>query len=186
MRIIYLTFISILMLGTVSCNPASKYQAEIAEIDSCLALVDSLEEEYKGIEFDSLRLMVKHVLDNEDSIKKYYMPDTISLEVGTKMSECKGVRKSLGNLDLQKESFDFEFPESRKQLENLKSDITNGVLSEEKVKQFVEEEKKAVNDLNLAFNNFYIMQEKQKSFYYSAVPFIDAFIVEIKNEIAQE
>lgn len=174
------------MLGTVSCNPSSKYEKEISQLDSCLLLLDSLEAEYNGIEFDSLTLMVKHVVANEDSIHKYYRPDTISLEVGTKMSECKGIRKSLSNTDLQRESFGFEFEQSRKQLNNLKTDITNGVLSEEKVKQYVDEEKEAINNLNLAFTKFYEMQEQQKAYYYAAVPYIDAFIVEIKNEAQEE
>lgn len=186
MKSLTIAFLIVLMLGTVSCDPAEKYKSQISEIDSCLVLLDSMEAQYSGIEFDSLKMMVHHVVANEDSIHKYYNPDTLSLDIGIKMNESKGVRKKLRDVEVQRSSFDKEFPATRKQLTNLKTDITNGVLSEEKVKQYVKEEKDAFNKLNLAFKKFYTMQEAQKAYYYSAVPVIDEFIEQIKNEAKQE
>ena len=186
MRIIYFSLLLMLILGTTSCDPASKYKSEIAQIDSCLTVLDSIEALYNGIEFDSLNMMVSHVIANEDSIHKYYHPDTLSMMIGIRMSESKGVRKKLQNVDVQKQSFDIEFPGTRKQLIDLKTDITNGVLSSDKVEQYVKSEVKAFNDLNIAFTKFYKMQIEQKLFYYSAVPIIDDFIEQIKNEPKEE
>ncbi|MCB9224425.1 MAG: hypothetical protein R2780_06165 [Crocinitomicaceae bacterium] len=186
MKLFFPALLALVLSLFSACSPSSKYKAEIAQIDSCLTMLDSLEEVFNGIEFDSLTLMVNHVKANEDSIHKYYYPDTLSREIGMRMTECKGIRKQLQNREVQKETFTNEFPATRKQLNNLKSDITNGVLSEEKVKQYVEVEVNAFNDLNLAFTNFYEMQELQKLFYYSAVPVIDALIEQIKNEPKEE
>lgn len=168
-----------------ACNPASKYKKEIAEIDSSLAVVDSIEQKYNGIEFDSLRMMVDHVLMNEDSIKEYYHPDTLSLYIGIRMNDSKGIRKSLRSIDSKKQNFAEEIATLRLQLKNLKTDIENGVLKEEKIKEYLAKEKEDLNILNLSFNDFYTIQEKQKRYYYSSVPVIDSFLVVLKNE-AQE
>jgi hypothetical protein len=186
MRFFFIAAFSVLVISISSCNPADKYEAEIAEIDSCLALLDSIEIKYNGIEFDSLKMMVEHVKANEDSIHKYYRPDTLSLEVGTKMNESKGVRKKLSDVDQRQRAFDIEIPATRKQLMTLKTDISNGVLSEDKIKQYLMEEKDAFNKLNIAFKNFYTMQKQQKSYYYAAVPYIDKLIEQLINEAQQE
>lgn len=182
MRFLVVIFISFLILTVASCNPSDKYKAEIAEIDSCLSVLDSVESLYNGINFDSLKLMVAHVLDNEDSIQLYYHPDTLSLDIGTRMNECKGIRKSLKNLDAKQDDFAIEISAIRTQLANLKVDIENGVLAEEKMKGYIEQEKMDLNVLNLSLTDFYNLQELQKRYYYYSVPFIDELIVQWKNE----
>lgn len=182
MRFLVIIFISFLMFAVGSCNPSEKYKTEIAEIDSCLNVLDSVEALYNGIEFDSLKLMVEHVLDNEDSIQVYYHPDTLSLEIGTRMNECKGIRKSLKNLDAKRDDFAAEIDAVRLQLTNLKTDIENGAFAEEKMKGYIDEEKMALNVLNLSLTDFYNLQQLQKRYYYYSVPFIDELIVQWKNE----
>jgi hypothetical protein len=143
-------------------------------------LLDSIEVKYSGIEFDSLRMMVDHVISNEDSIKKYYEPDTLSLDIGIRMSECKSIRKDLHNIEVQKTNFADEIARTRMQLDNLKTDLSNGVLSEEKANEYVELEKDGFNSLNNSFDMFYLMQESAKRYYYSSVPIIDDFIIQLR------
>lgn len=174
------------LLLMLSCNPASKFEAELSEIDSCLIVIDDAETQLNAIDFDSLQLMVDHVLANEEEIKIYYHPDTLSLEIGTRMNECKGVRKTLKNLDAKRNNFKNEIGALKVQFTNLKSDIEDGVLTAEKIKDFLATEKEDLNQLNLSLNGFYSVQELQKKYYYSAVPVIDALIVKLKNEATQE
>lgn len=176
----FLLGISFLSVMT-SCDPASKYAAEIEEIDSCLAVLDSVEEKYNGIEFDSLEYMVQKVIGNEDSIRKYYNPDTLSLQVGIRMNECKGIRKTLKGSDAKRISYKNEIDALRQQFENLKSDIENGVLQEDKIAQYIDDEKKALDVLNLTVTEFYKLQELEKRYFYQSVPFVDSLIVEWSN-----
>ena len=73
MKFIY-TFLSLgfLILGITSCNSAAKFKAELEEIDSCVVILDSIEIKYNGIEFDSLRIMVEHILNNEEMISQLH------------------------------------------------------------------------------------------------------------------
>ncbi|MBD3638256.1 MAG: hypothetical protein HUJ25_12965 [Crocinitomicaceae bacterium] len=186
MKLIVATVTVILMLSFIGCSPSKKYKTEIEEIDSSLAVLNEIEADLNGIEFDSLQMMVDHVLRNEDSLKKYYHPDTLSLEIGKRMNECKGIRKSLKNLDSKEMTYRNEVEALKTQFTNLKTDIENGVLGEEKIKEALAEEKEALRKLNLSFHDFYILQEREKKYYYSAVPVIDELLVQLKNEAQQE
>ena len=164
-----------------SCNPANQYSKEIAKIDSCLTIIDSIELKYNGIEFDSLAYMVEHVLDNEDKVKNYYTPDTVSMEIGMRMNECKGIRKTLKGVKSKESKYKLEMTELRSQLLNLKEDISNGVLKKEQIQDYLAQELHDLNMLNVSFTDFYEMQTLQKSYFYFASPVIDSLV----NEITQ-
>jgi hypothetical protein len=172
-------FISVLLLS--SCNPASKYSAEMEKIDSCLVILDSLQTDYDGIEFDSLKGMVEHVLSNEDTIKKYYSPDTISMEIGIRMNDCKGIRKTLIGVESKKVNYRAEIADLKEQFATLKEDITNGVLTKDQLNEYLARELFDVNILQVSFNDFNAMQKVQKVYYYSSVPFIDELIIKLKS-----
>ena len=74
---------------------------------------------------------------DEDSLKVYYDPDTLSMELGKRMIECKGIRKSMKNLDDKKGRYVNEIASLRKQLGNLKIDIEKGVIEDEKINGFI-------------------------------------------------
>ena len=177
----------VLMLTLLSsCDPADKYATEIEQIDSCLLVLDDIEERFNGIEFDSLAYMVTHVLNNEDSVKKYYTPDTLSMDIGIRMNDCKGIRKSMKGVKVKQEEFSMEISQLRLQFENLKEDIANGVLKDEQVKDYLVTETKDLEVLNLSFTAFYELQELQSQYYYASSPIIDEFIADLKNEANQE
>jgi hypothetical protein len=170
----------------VSCDPADQYSKEISKIDSCLTVIDDINEKYNGIEFDSLALMVDHVLRNEDTLKKYYNPDTLSMDIGVRMNDCKGIRKTLKGVRTKETDFRIEIEELTVQFENLKKDISEGVLTEEQVDDYLARELFDLNILEVSFSDFYENQLVQKRYYYESVPYIDELIVEIKNEIQEE
>jgi len=185
MKILVPIFIFI-SLSLTSCDPAAKYKTEIAEVDSCLVVLDSIEMKFNGIEFDSLQMMVDHVLMNEDTIEKYYHPDTVSMEIGIRMNDSKGIRKTLKNLEEKERVFREEIAALKIQLENLKADISNGVLAKEKIDEYIATEKTDLNVLNLSFNDFYSLQKSQCLYYYASVPIIDEFIIQLKSEIVED
>lgn len=174
--------IGILTFLFVSCDPASKYSAEIETIDSCLTVLSELEDKNGKIEYDSLTYMVDHIIENEAVIKELYMPDTISLSLGTKMNECKGVRKTLGAAENNQKLYQDEIDELKTQFINLKNDIENGVMKDEQIKEYLEVEKSDLEFLALSFDAFYTIQENQKVFFYHSCPEIDDLVARLKNE----
>lgn len=185
-RLFFFGLSIISIVSMTSCSPADKYEAELAEIDSCMTVLDSIELTVNGIDFDSLIYMVDKVKANEDSIAKYYKPDTLSLEVGIRMNECKGIRKSLKNLEFKEQEYMTEVEALRTQFTNLRTDIENGVLEEEKVKGYLEEEKAALNVLNLTVSDFYTLQELEKAYFYHSVPFVDDLIIQWRERAESE
>lgn len=176
----YLLFsLTTLILALTSCDPAKEFETELSTIDSCMQHLDSIEQIHKGINFDSLELMVTHIMENEDKIKNYYVSDTVDRELGELMNNCKGFRKSLKNAKGMGLTFIDEIFAIRKQLENLKTDILNGVFDKEQVKTYLAEEKDALNKLSLKFFDFNHMQQMQVQIYHQAVPKVDAYVAKL-------
>ncbi|MDA7804071.1 hypothetical protein N8987_05795 [Crocinitomix sp.] len=168
----------------VSCNPAEQYKSEIAQIDSCLNVLDSLTVLFDGIEFDSLELMVAHVENNEAQIKQLYQPDTLMESFGNLMNESKTVRKKLSVVGKDQLAIGDELDTLKHQFGALKMDILNGLFDDQQIVEYLTIEKAALSKVDAAFSNFYQMQKKEKSRYYYTVPELDAFIeiLKTKNE----
>ncbi|MFT4600998.1 MAG: hypothetical protein ACI857_001175 [Arenicella sp.] len=174
------------IFGLTSCDPAAQHEKEISKIDSCLNVISDVEEKYNGIEFDSLKFMVDHVSMNEDTMKKYYNPDTLSMDIGVRMNDSKGIRKKLKGVDVREGEFKTEIEELNIQFTNLREDISTGVLTDDQITEYLARELFDLNILEVSFMEFYETQLLQKIYYYSSVPIIDELIVELKNEAQQE
>lgn len=168
--------IAVLVIGFTSCDPAKQYQAEIEEIDSCITHIEDLEAKLDGIEFDSLIMMVDHVLKNEELIKQYYKPDTLDASFGMLMNECKGVRKNLKGIEGAEMKYGDELNAIKHQFMDLKTDIENGVLKEDKIKEYLEKEKKDLSIVSAKFLEFHDQTVLQSQIYYHDVPQVDAYI----------
>lgn len=174
------------VVGFVSCDPANTYKKEISSIDSCLTIVDSLQTVFDGIEFDSLALMYENTADNERVIKKYYIADTVNRSLASKLNEAKSVRKSFQSLPDDKKKMEDELLLATTQLANLKTDITNGVLNKDQIEQYLNQEKKALNELYLTIIGFDKMQRTQKARYYYCADDIQAFANQLIEENSVE
>lgn len=164
-----------------ACNPAEQYKTELATIDSCISVIEEMEVQHDGIEFDSLKLMVEHVIDNEKAIKDLYTPDTLDMEFGKLMNDAKTVRKKLGSVGKEQVAYSDELNAIKHQFLDLKEDILNGLYDDQQIKDYINVEKAALNKVSLGFSSFYSMQKEEKKRYYYATPKIDAFILELKK-----
>ncbi len=174
--------VALTTVATTACNPATKYKTEITEIDSCLTVVDSLQTMYDEIPFDSLDLMYSHVVNNEDVVRELYMVDTVNQDVARKLNDAKSVRKAFKAVSVEQSEFKTELQTSKMQLETLKKDIKEGVLTEEQIKQYLGQEKKALSSLELSLRGFYELQNREKSRYYKVVPAVDEFVDQLIAE----
>jgi len=175
----FIAFFSI-SLFLVSCDPAEQYKTELAEIDSYLNRIDSLENKFDGIEFDSLRLMVDNVNENEDLIKELYSPDTLDADFGRQMNDAKAIRKTLSDIDRYENTIGDELNAIKHQLMDLKADIAEGLFNDDQIREYIDIEKAALAKVDETFYEFYETQLEEKNRYYDVVPKIDAFIEELK------
>ncbi len=167
-------------LLVMSCDPAEQYKTELAEIDSYLSRIDSLENKFDGIEFDSLRLMVDNVNENEDLIKELYSPDTLDAAFGRQMNDAKAIRKTLADVDRYEGTIGDELNAVKHQLMDLKADILEGLYKDDQIREYLDIEKAALTKVDQTFYEFYETQAAEKKRYYLVVPKIDAFIEELK------
>lgn len=177
MKAIYFFAIVGLFMGTMtSCDPAKEFETELKVIDSCITEIDKIDVLYKGIEFDSLQFMVDHVNQNEKLMKTYYTADTVDMLLGSYMNNCKGIRKSLGHIQVNQEEFAKEINAQYTQFSNLKTDILGGVLDKEQINTYLTTEKNSLSEFSFAFMNFYNNQKSQSQIYYQCVPFVDEYV----------
>jgi septal ring factor EnvC (AmiA/AmiB activator) len=167
--------------GFTACDSTANSE-EIASIDSCLNVIDSLEGVVNGIKFDSLKLMADHVNKNEELIKEYYQPDTLNEEFGRLMNDCKGIRKLLSGSKMKEKQFNEEIAALRKQFNDLKTDAQNGLFTDEELGRNLKKEQGDLNILYMSLTDFDSIQKKRSQAYYSEVPKVDTFIA---NLIAQ-
>ena len=92
------------------------------------------------------------------------------------MNSCKGIRKSIKNINLTKKEFEEEILAINLQLTNLKADILNGIYDKKQISEYLLSEKDALNKLNLSFMEFYNNQQTQKGVYYMCVPAVDEYV----------
>ena len=175
--------VSLLAVVTIlfaACNPSDQFKEELAEIDSLEVFVHDFEAKYESIEFDSLKMMVEEVEQNERDIKNFYSPDTVNEELGRQMLECKSIRKKLSGSDSKKMVFGDEINAIKHQFIDLRSDIEAGLLTSEEIRRYIDEESAALRAFEVSFLEFYEIQLVEKKIYYSEVPKVNAFIESIK------
>ncbi len=177
-----LLFFIMMTIGLTSCDPNKEFKVELNEVDSCLALVDSMETLFDGIDFDTLNYMLDHVLYNESVIKEKYNPDTLSEWIGKRMNESKWIRKALKNIENDEVRYGDELNAVKHQFLDLKEDIKNGIFNREQVEQYLAVEKKALSKVSLAFGGFYAMQNAEIDRFEFVQPAIDSLVETLKNE----
>ncbi|MFK8039125.1 MAG: hypothetical protein AB8B74_12595 [Crocinitomicaceae bacterium] len=173
---------TILFLGLIfaACNPEKKYASEIATIKTYEKSLDSLGEVYLAVKFDSLIMIQKQAQDYEKSIKTYYMADTISQDLASKLQYIKSVRKSLTNINVKKVSIGKELFALKTQFDNLKTDIIAGVFSAEQVTNYIAEEKQAYQALSLTISTLVNNEAKQLKDFKYAYPTVSEYVEIIK------
>ncbi|WP_027418032.1 hypothetical protein [Crocinitomix catalasitica] len=184
MKKLFYSLIAILFVTSMtSCNPEKQFEKQLVQIDSALVVIDSLEVLMDGIEFDSLKMMVDHVVLNEGFVKNFYVSDTINESLGNHLNEAKSVRKVLKGVETKKMFFGDELNALKHQLQDLKEDVKAGLFSEEQLNKYLANEMQAVLTVTLSFDDFNKKQIAEKKRYYHATPSIDEFIELLKHNL---
>lgn len=143
-------FISILILGFVFIGCSNLNQSEIDQVDKLLSLVKEAEKEILSIDttqvFSTKRQMVK-------DFKTYtQFTDTVSKEEAFRIDEIFGSKKKFIRITKKYNSFIVEIKHSKEQLNHLKTDLENELISKEDFSTYYESEKTAFNALKFSLN----------------------------------
>ena len=177
-KIIVLFFLGAMF---VSCNPEKQFASELKTIDEDKNELDSVKTAFSKIKMDSVLYIKKTALDAEKFIKANYNSDTINFEFANKLSTLKRMKKTLGNFERNTKLIAQEIAEIDTQYVHLKTDILNGVLNKEQIDTYLLEEKVALDNLKMLFDQVNKNQAIQLSNFYKAYPSIANYMETIKS-----
>jgi ElaB/YqjD/DUF883 family membrane-anchored ribosome-binding protein/regulator of replication initiation timing len=184
MRNIAFYLMLFLLAGYISSCTSKADEAKIQSIDTLLKTLNDAEEMLLSVDAQKVDKKLAEINETADFLNTH-LRDTIDKETAIEVSEYLRYKKALR---FYKENYP-EFIEavntSRKQLSDLKTDVENGVLDNEKFNEYYNNEMRivldisqnidrAVNGVNLALNK---IEEKR--------PVIEKVIEHIKQSDKQ-
>ena len=184
-RLIYIV-LPLFAVLFLACNPEKKYAQELNELTSLNLQLDSIINLSETIDYDSLDYIRTKANEVENIIKQKYSADTINTDFANKMNYIKRVRKSLKDLELNKLSVERESDALKKQFTDLQTDIKNGVLNADQIKQYLGEEKDAFGKFQITFKSLYLNQQEQKKNFYYAYPTVLEYVKLINQDTNQK
>ncbi|MCC5924487.1 MAG: hypothetical protein JJT77_11940 [Crocinitomicaceae bacterium] len=167
------------MLWSCKDSVREEYLTAIAtmeqELDSMLLIAEANR-------IDTLPKLIDHIKNRTLEVSKYYVPDTIDLEIAKMMNLYRDVRKAMssnsGNLAKVKNSI----PEVKQKLADLRYDIENGLGDREKYSEFVNFERSKVNQIKEILNYYLDVKQEFTDVFRETDPQVQSFIRELKNE----
>tara|TARA_B100000809_G_scaffold265864_1_gene326131 strand:- start:1680 stop:2228 length:549 start_codon:yes stop_codon:yes gene_type:complete len=148
--ILFIVVSSLLGCGT------SNFSKEIIEVDALLSLVDETEKMLLSIDTSRVFATKKRMEIDYKEFTQY--SDTLSREEAFRFDDIFGSKKKIFRTAKSYEAFINEIDNSKIQLNNLKTDLENGLVKKEQYLSYYESEKKAyeglIHQINKAIGNF--------------------------------
>lgn len=137
-----------------ACNPAEKYKKELAQIDSSLNTLDSIERVYESLPKDSISNLYKKVKADMEVVQTRYTGN-MPIELGVNLSRYRDIPNHIKNYSDIKGGVREGIIFSRKQLTALKEAILEGanrdsrdnVINEGYIQKNCQTETKMVDDI---------------------------------------
>lgn len=140
-------FISILILGIVFIGCTNTNQNEIDQVDELLSLVKESEKDILMIDTSRVFSMKRQMVRDFKNYTQF--TDTVSKEEAFRIDEIFGNKKKFIRFAKNYNSLIVKISHSKEQLNNLKTDLENELMSKEDFLTYYESEKTAFNDLKL-------------------------------------
>lgn len=145
----------VLIAITFACN-RTKHPEYVAEIDSLLVNIDSLELKYSEINIDTLKAKFEIVKAKTEEMQKN---ENINLdesaEIKTAMINHGKIHKSFKWYIKRHDKNTEDLAFNKKQLENLRNDISNNLIADDKIEKYFTDEAQAVQNSNNSILFYY-------------------------------
>ncbi|MBL1233672.1 MAG: hypothetical protein COA31_013215 [Flavobacteriales bacterium] len=148
-NITLITLITISSISLFSCG--EDYTNEIGHVDGLIKILDSSEEVLHDVDTATLFEMTIFVKESIAKIKS--KNDTLTKEAALEADQFVGRLKSLYGLSKNYNKYQQEIDLIRTQLNNLKQDLNNGIISKEQFPAYYEIEQGGVISINDKINH---------------------------------
>ena len=140
-------FIVILIIGSVFTGCSNENQVEIEQVETLLSLVEEAEKEILTIDTSNVFSMKRQMVKD---FKEYtQFTDTISKKEALRVDDIFGSKKKFIRITKKYNSFIIKIKHSKEQLNHLRTDLENEIISKEDFLTYYESEKTAFNALKL-------------------------------------
>lgn len=124
------------------------------EVQKLTDRVGQIESEFRTEEIDTIVSLKSSTYQVERRIKVGLESDQVDMELGKKMDDYKLMRKQLGQLSKQGSQLRRSIKEEKEQLEKLRSDIEQGFGKRESYKNYINFEKKKVDQIGTLLDDY--------------------------------
>ena len=144
-------FIVVLFLFS-GCSP--DYKEEIAELGELEFYLESLKNSFESVNQKQVDKAIKAYKHNISQIKKYYHTDTVEKEFVQLINKYKGIKNGSKGLSENLKNIQSNLTTMTKQLNNLRTDVENGLLVKDSIVQYLINEKENLNQLSNNISNY--------------------------------
>ena len=187
MRLFYLS--SICLLALLAACGQQVNSSTRTEADNINAVFGRAETELNKLD-TSLVQSYGHLANNHlKFIMKEYR-DTMSLKDGIMLSDYKRINKGLAYIITNTKEQREEIKKSIEQMDNLMTDLENGLVPKEKQKEYFEAEKQAANQISEAVAKIMDIYDARIKEFEALNPTVEEFVNSIKqnnqNSVSEE
>jgi len=144
----YLALISLVTFS--SCNTAVK-KKQLAKIDSLISIIDTTGSHLNAINKDTVAKKYEAYNETNKKVAEHYQKYR-NEENWNYVCNYQNVRKPFKTMVINYGSFNSELKSAREQLENLKHDVQEGLISKEEFDNFFILEAKNTNEISFKIN----------------------------------
>ena len=139
---------SFLLLLVFSCGD-HPFKQEISEVNQLKTELDSIESVFKTLDYEDAVAKNHQVRSDAEELKMYARnyPEAFDVELGTLIDDLKVASKAYGQIEKSHATTLEEIKISKKQLDQLKQDLNNNVISIEEGQQYLKTEKDLMRKL---------------------------------------
>lgn len=147
--------------------------------DSLYKEINKLDQKYKSINEEEIKLIYDTIKQNLDSLNKYMLTLPENNEAGYSLAIFTDVSKQAKHFVSENYSNEIDF--SKKQIENLKTDIENNALPSDSVSFYISSEKDALLELQESVERHSKSSEQIREKYERSRIGVTIFIDSLRN-----
>ncbi|MDX1651262.1 MAG: hypothetical protein R3277_02145 [Brumimicrobium sp.] len=172
-------FIAVITLLLWSCQDKEK-EKYLQEVEGMEQRLDSLKTVALEKRVDTIPQVVLSVRNTISKVKDNYYADTIDMQIAQMMNQYKDIRKILSSNTGNYAKVNTTIPEVEQKLKDLEHDIEKGVGDREKYQEYINFEKKKIEEIESVLNYYIETNEKYLNKYDSLHPIVLNFIEDLK------
>ncbi len=170
---IKLILLGLIFIFLISCD-GSKYDKELKEVKEMQQVLDGVKLTYANVDISKADNAFSTYEKNMNQISTYYHPDSIPMDVYGLIDFYKGVKKNNKSVQREYKLIGEHIGVVDEQLRNLASDLKGGLIHEDSIVNFLENE----------HNNLQIVQDNVGTLVYSyeyMIAIHDSVAVQMQN-----